>query len=83
MNKSTLQDSVAKEDVSVAISKLTFGIDDVSKQIKSLVESQCPRRLRKLTRRAHARYRRTMNTSLVKLPVQVVYLAPLCLLDWG
>ncbi|RXW23332.1 hypothetical protein EST38_g2498 [Candolleomyces aberdarensis] len=36
-SKSTLQDSIAKEDISVAISKLTFGIDDVSKQIKSLV----------------------------------------------
>ena len=27
----------AKEDISVAISKLNFGIDDVSKQIKSVV----------------------------------------------
>lgn len=27
----------AKEDVSVAISKLTLGIDDVSKQIKNVV----------------------------------------------
>lgn len=36
--KSTVQDSIAKEDISVAISKLTFGIDDVSKQIKSLVQ---------------------------------------------
>jgi hypothetical protein len=37
--KATTQDSIAKEDISVAISKLTFGIDDVSKQIKTLV---CP-----------------------------------------
>ncbi|KAF5326012.1 hypothetical protein D9611_000129 [Ephemerocybe angulata] len=35
--KSTGQDSIGKEDISVALSKLTFGIDDVSKQIKSLV----------------------------------------------
>lgn len=35
--KSAAQDSIAKEDISVAISKLTFGIDDVSKQIKNLV----------------------------------------------
>ncbi len=27
----------AKEDISIAISKLTFGVDDVSKQIKTLV----------------------------------------------
>ncbi|KAH9485273.1 Conserved oligomeric Golgi complex subunit 5 [Psilocybe cubensis] len=32
-----IQDSVAKEDISVAISKLTFGIEDVSKQIRNLV----------------------------------------------
>jgi HPt (histidine-containing phosphotransfer) domain-containing protein len=32
-------DVAAKEDVSVAISKLSFGIDDVSKQIKSLVSA--------------------------------------------
>jgi hypothetical protein len=31
------QDSIAKEDISVAISKLTFGIEDVSKQIRNLV----------------------------------------------
>ncbi|KIM45140.1 hypothetical protein M413DRAFT_441814 [Hebeloma cylindrosporum] len=31
------QDSIAKEDISVAISKLTFGIDDVSKKIRNLV----------------------------------------------
>ncbi|RDB25440.1 Conserved oligomeric Golgi complex subunit 5 [Hypsizygus marmoreus] len=31
------QDLPAKEDISVAISKLTFGIDDVSKQIKNVV----------------------------------------------
>ncbi|KAF8070306.1 Golgi transport complex subunit 5-domain-containing protein [Lyophyllum atratum] len=31
------QDLPAKEDISVAISKLTFSIDDVSKQIKSVV----------------------------------------------
>lgn len=31
------QDSVTKEDISVAISKLSFGIDDVSKQIRHLV----------------------------------------------
>ncbi|KAJ2913475.1 hypothetical protein MD484_g6945, partial [Candolleomyces efflorescens] len=37
--KSAFQDSIAKEDISVAISKLTFGIDDVSKQIKSLVSA--------------------------------------------
>ncbi|KAG2015937.1 hypothetical protein CC2G_009155 [Coprinopsis cinerea AmutBmut pab1-1] len=36
-SKGTYQDSIGKEDISVAISKLTFGIDDVSKQIKSLV----------------------------------------------
>ncbi|KAF9451293.1 hypothetical protein P691DRAFT_773277 [Macrolepiota fuliginosa MF-IS2] len=35
--KPATQDSIAKEDISVAISKLTFGIDDVSKQIKNLV----------------------------------------------
>lgn len=35
--KSSAQDSIAKEDVSVAISKLTFAIDDVSKQIKNVV----------------------------------------------
>jgi hypothetical protein len=39
LTKSAAQDSIAKEDLSVAISKLTFGIDDVSKQVKSLV---CP-----------------------------------------
>ncbi|KAF9467272.1 Golgi transport complex subunit 5-domain-containing protein [Collybia nuda] len=33
----TTQDPPAKEDISVAISKLTFGIDDVSKQIKNMV----------------------------------------------
>ncbi|KAI5889748.1 uncharacterized protein SCHCODRAFT_02601723 [Schizophyllum commune H4-8] len=32
-------DSPSKEDVSVAISRLTYGIDDVSKQIKNLVTS--------------------------------------------
>lgn len=37
LTKSAVQDSIAKEDISVAISKLTFGIDDVSKQIKNLV----------------------------------------------
>lgn len=37
--KPTTQDSIAKEGISVAISKLTFGVDDVSKQIKNLV---CP-----------------------------------------
>jgi len=31
------QDSIAKEDISVAISKLTFGIEDVSKNIRNLV----------------------------------------------
>ncbi|KAJ7039234.1 Golgi transport complex subunit 5-domain-containing protein [Mycena alexandri] len=36
--KSTFEPS-AKEDISVAISKLNFGVDDVSKQIKSLVNS--------------------------------------------
>ncbi|TFK25504.1 hypothetical protein FA15DRAFT_639269 [Coprinopsis marcescibilis] len=36
-SKSTFQDPIGKEDISVAISKLTFGIEDVSKQIKSLV----------------------------------------------
>ncbi|KAH6914164.1 Golgi transport complex subunit 5-domain-containing protein [Coprinopsis sp. MPI-PUGE-AT-0042] len=36
-SKASHQDSVGKEDISVAISKLTFGIDDISKQIKSLV----------------------------------------------
>jgi len=36
-SKSSTQDSVTKEDISVAISKLTFGIDDVSKQIRNLV----------------------------------------------
>jgi len=34
------QDLPAKEDISVAISKLTFSIDDVSKQIKSVVSVQ-------------------------------------------
>lgn len=34
---SSTHDSVTKEDISVAISKLTFGIDDVSKQIRNLV----------------------------------------------
>ena len=31
------QDSVTKDDISVAISKLSFGIEDVSKQIRHLV----------------------------------------------
>ncbi|KJA27739.1 hypothetical protein HYPSUDRAFT_62781 [Hypholoma sublateritium FD-334 SS-4] len=35
--KGANQDSAAKEDISVAISKLTFGIDDVAKQIRNLV----------------------------------------------
>lgn len=35
--KLSTQDPVAKEDISVAISKLTSGIDDVAKQIKQLV----------------------------------------------
>lgn len=35
--KGANQDSIAKEDISVAISKLTFGIEDVSKQIRNLV----------------------------------------------
>ncbi|KAF9484491.1 hypothetical protein BDN70DRAFT_825599 [Pholiota conissans] len=35
--KATVQDPIAKEDISVAISKLTFGIEDVSKQIRNLV----------------------------------------------
>ena len=34
---STQVDSVSKDDISLAISKLTFGIEDVSKQIKNLV----------------------------------------------
>jgi hypothetical protein len=38
--KASIQDSVTKEDISVAISKLTYGIEDVSKQIKSLVCTQ-------------------------------------------
>jgi hypothetical protein len=36
--KSTF-DSSPKEDISVAISKLNFGVEDVSKQIKSVVSS--------------------------------------------
>ncbi|KAJ7124926.1 Golgi transport complex subunit 5-domain-containing protein [Mycena epipterygia] len=36
--KSTFEPS-AKEDISVAISKLNFGVEDVSKQIKSVVNS--------------------------------------------
>lgn len=40
--KSTTQDSIAKEDISMAISKLTFGIDDVSKQIRNLVRFYPP-----------------------------------------
>ncbi|KAF8972928.1 Golgi transport complex subunit 5-domain-containing protein [Flammula alnicola] len=36
-SKGSAQDLIAKEDISVAISKLTFGIDDVSKQIRNLV----------------------------------------------
>jgi len=39
-SKSALQDSIAKEDLSVEISKLTLGIDDVSKQIRNLVGLQ-------------------------------------------
>lgn len=35
--KTSTQDSIAKEDISIAISKLTFGIEDVSKQIRNLV----------------------------------------------
>lgn len=35
--KLSIQDPIAKEDISVAISKLTSGIDDVAKQIKQLV----------------------------------------------
>jgi len=38
--KSAGQDSIAKEDLSVEISKLTLGIDDVSKQIRNLVSLQ-------------------------------------------
>jgi len=38
--KSALQDSIAKEDLSVEIAKLTIGIDDVSKQIRNLVGLQ-------------------------------------------
>ena len=34
---SSLTSEPAKEDISVAISKLTVGIDDVSKQLKSVV----------------------------------------------
>lgn len=34
------QESIAKEDISVAISKLTFGIEDVSKKIRNLVRIQ-------------------------------------------
>ncbi|KAG6832504.1 hypothetical protein H0H87_001429 [Tephrocybe sp. NHM501043] len=33
------QDLPAKEDISVSISKLTFSIDDVSKQIKNVVSN--------------------------------------------
>ena len=35
--KTSTHDSIAKEDISMAISKLTFGIEDVSKQIRNLV----------------------------------------------
>lgn len=56
-SKATLKDSIAKEDISVAISKLTFAIDDVSKQIKSLVESTPPFHSRELTRRARPGHR--------------------------
>ena len=35
--KTSTHDSIAKEEISVAISKLTFGIEDVSKQIRNLV----------------------------------------------
>jgi hypothetical protein len=34
---SSAPEASAKEEISIAISKLTFGIDDVSKQIKTLV----------------------------------------------
>ena len=36
-SKTSTHDSIAKEDISMAISKLTFGIEDVSKQIRNLV----------------------------------------------
>jgi len=36
------QDSVTKDDISVAISKLSFGIEDVSKQIRHLVLYSSP-----------------------------------------
>lgn len=35
--KTSVHDSIAKEDISMAISRLTFGIEDVSKQIRNLV----------------------------------------------
>ena len=41
--KSSTQDSVAKEDISVAISKLSFGIEDISKQIRNLVRNSLVR----------------------------------------
>ena len=40
--KHSTQDSVSKDDISLAISKLTFGIEDVSKQIKNLVRLLSP-----------------------------------------
>jgi hypothetical protein len=39
--KPSVQDPPPKEDISVAISKLTIAIDDVSKQIKTVVRKIC------------------------------------------
>ena len=46
----------AKEDISVAIAKLNYGIDDVSKQIKNVVRRpvcRCNSRLKNLKVTAH------------------------------
>ncbi|KAK0438703.1 uncharacterized protein EV420DRAFT_1279937 [Desarmillaria tabescens] len=41
ISSNKLAEAPGKEEISIAISKLTFGIDDVSKQIKTLVSAYC------------------------------------------
>jgi hypothetical protein len=77
-SKGTYQESVGKEDISVAISKLTFGIDDISKQIKSLVESTT---LMVFTAQANkpidlCRSQLTMSIFLYRLQVPTISLGP-------
>lgn len=58
----TTQDPPAKEDISVAISKLTFGIDDVSKQIKNMV------RMCVVSRDARLSFHRLQHTMRISSP---------------